>query len=1043
MHNKKNILLCANSKKIFLALALLMGVFHQQLYAEATFFKHFSNFQQTEFTGTVTDESGIALPGVTVTKKGSDKGAVTDFDGFFSIPAKEGDIITFSYIGYKNYTVVYTGQKKLKVKMEEDIESLDEVVVIGYGKVTKKEVTGAISQVKGEELEKIVTPSVEQALQGKVAGVNITAAGRPGDDAIIEIRGISSLTGNSTPLYVVDGVVQPNIPRLNSSEIESVEVLKDAASAAIYGVQGGNGVILISTKKPKIGKAKLDFNYATGLQRIITERTPLLNSRDQLYARNLAIRNGAPSFFLNTAEALRNDDFDIRDLILVDYAEQNTYNLGISGGSPTISYNLTGGYHEQDGVVVNTKFKRHNVRATTSYKKGRLWARASVAYTQENRNDPRWNILPQSIIYAPYNESVDLDADLVNVNEGSNFLTQNFVASIREKNRLRRDIVNLSVNTSYDLVDHLKFKSWMGYYKNNEIRNRFVPQFATFNPATNEIDNDPLNSFVEARSRLQDSYTLDNTLEWDNRYGKHHIKVLAGFSLQKSSSSFFVASRQGVTNNNIQVINGGTLNESAASGEGFLEDRVIERVGTIGRIQYDYKKKYLISMVIRRDASSIFGRENRWGVFPSTSIAWNVSDEAFWSPLKSVVNKFKLRASLAEVGSDKVNDPYLSDLTISNSQGAVFGGARVSGFVANTYNNPDLKWETTVQRNFGVDLSFLKNKITLTGEYYKDEKTDLLLPVRLPASAGSDILDLTANVGSLVNEGFEVELNYKDQIGDFKFNLGATYTQNENIVEDLFNTDRIPHAQTLISGDPSSTVSQFRVGMPASAFYLYETDGVINTDEELAEYTSSVSTILGLNRIQKGDLKIIDQNEDGVINDEDRVFKGSGLPDYTVGINLGCDYKGFDFSMNWYASVGNEILNGPKALAYNRNRHRDLVYQWSEANPNSNIPAYRGDGKSHFNYAGSTDLWIEDGSFVRLKQIGLGYTLDNEVIEKLGLKRLRMSLSAQNVLTFTDYKGFDPEITNPLGSNDIRNRGVDIGNYPIAAQYLFGLQIDF
>ncbi len=1088
--------------RFFLTLFWALGICFQMSSKSGEFFSKELKFQQTEFTGKVIDQSGEALPGVEIFIKNSKKGAVTDFDGLFSIQANIGDVIIFKSAGFKEYTLVYANQKNLVITLEDDIESLEEVVVIGYGKVTKKEVTGAISQVKGEELRKIVTPSVEQALQGQVAGVNITASGRPGGDPIVEIRGISSLSGDSTPLYVVDGIPQPGVPRLNSNEIETIDIIKDAASAAIYGVQGGHGVILITTKKPKEGKAQINFDYTTGIQRIISEKTPLLNSSEQLYARNVAIRNGGPFFSLNVEDALRNDDFDIRDVLIIDDALQSTYNLGVSGGSKEISYNVSGTYHEQEGVIINSNFKRHNVRASTVYDKGRLRVQTSMAYRQENGRDPRFNILPQSLTYRPYNGPLDLNADLVNVSEGDNFLTQGFVASIREKNKVRRDIVNLSTNVSYKLMKSLTFKSWMGYFTRAELRNRFIPQFATIiDRESGLIDDNPLNSSVGASSSISESYNLDNTIEWDKRFGKHHIKVLGGFSFQRLTSSFFEASRQGVANNNIQVINGGTINERAASGVNFRENRNSRRLGALSRIQYDFKKKYLLSLVGRYDSSSVFGPGLKSDFFKSIAVAWNVSDESFWSSIKPVVNRFKLRASLGETGNDRI-PPYIPDLTIANTPGFLEtkGETQVTGFTALQYSNPGIKWETTIQRNFGADIALFKNKISLAAEIYKDERKDLLLPVRLPASAGSDNLNIIANVGKLENTGFELEFKYKDQIGNLKYNIGATYSQNKNIVKELSRgAKRIVHTETIISGDPSSNVGQFRVGRPASAYFLYDTDGVINTEEELGEYTvdiqvndngqlvgngdsqivrRGVTNILGQQNIRTGDLKIIDQitednykpvldaegnvsrdangnilleegqdgildSGDGIINDEDRVYKGSGLPDYTVGFNLGLEYKGFDFSMNWYASVGNEVINGPRVAAFNRNRHRELLSQWTVANQDSNIPAYRGISKTHFNYAGSTDLWIEDGSFIRLKQIGIGYTIPSGALENLGINSFRMSLSAQNILTITDYSGFDPEITNPNGGNNIRNRGLDIGNYPIAGQYLFGLQVQF
>ncbi|WP_343330708.1 TonB-dependent receptor [Polaribacter staleyi] len=1017
-----------------------------------------ANAQRITVKGIVTDGiDNSPIPGVSVVVKGTKRGTTSDFDGNYAIKAEIGETLVFAYLGMKNRNVK-VARAKHNVKMTSSTEELEEIVVIGYGAVKKKEITGSVSQVKSEDIKQFVTPDIASAMQGQVAGVNITSnSGEPGEQSNIQIRGITSLSGSNTPLFVVDGIPQEGDPRLASNEIETIDVLKDAASAAIYGTRGAAGVILITTKRGKEGKMVVGFDYSSGIQSL-GSGTPLMNTEEQLYFEtakadykySLGLGYYTPG--PNRAAWLENDNV-FSDLVLVDAAKSNSYSIRVSGGQKGFTYSVTGGYQDIDGALLGSSFKRYNGRASTTYDTKNWKINTSIGFTLEDRDRSTSQLITLATRYKPYYPLIDLSSDRFISESGNSGLTtplNGLAQALKRTDNQRNDKLNLSLSATRKLTKDLDFTTRIGTNVDNGTRNIFRSKFELFDEETGIAESDPLFSGASAFASRLNVFSVDGFFTYKKKIGQHSFNLLGSVSADERTYQSFTASRNGVLDNSITVLNGSSQDPLADSGVNYVR----KNVGFLARAQYNYKGKYLLSAFVRRDGSSKFGENSKWGTFPSVSLAWNVSSEKFWKPLKGTINNFKLRLSRGTAGNDSFND-YQFASTITRELDYIFSETDQSqtlGSAVTSFANPLVKWETSVSSNVGVDLSFLRNKFSVTADYYLTEKSDMLFPVRLPGSAGvirnSGSQNQIRNIGDMTNKGLEVALNYRGSIGEGKINLGLNFTKNENEITKMANgIDIIYNSNSQVLGSP---VTVFKVGREAGAFWLKPTDGILSnhTPEkaaELLEYQNNVDS-----NANAGDLKYIDKltvdtdNDgipdagDGVINDEDREYGGSGLPDFEIGFNTNFSYKNFDLTMNWYGSVGAEIINVTKADAFSRTRHKDLVNMWTPQNPTSQIPFWVERDGRHPNYNGDSDLWVENGDYLRLKLVSLGYTLPKEVAEKIGASKFRLFLSAQNPITITGYDGFDPEV----GGN-VTRRGIDSARFPITSLYSLGFNLEF
>ncbi|ANW96246.1 hypothetical protein AXE80_08120 [Wenyingzhuangia fucanilytica] len=1004
-------------------------------------------YAQTVTGVVISAEDKLPLIGATVQKVGTNQITITDFDGQYTIKATEGDIIKFSYLGMKPKTLTIRS-KTLNVALEIEADALDEVVLIGYGEVKKKEVTGAVARVKAEEIENIVTSDLGNALQGQVAGVNVVSSAEPGGDSEILIRGVTSLTGSNQPLYVVDGVMQESDPRIPPNVIESIDVLKDAASTAIYGTRGAGGVILITTKQGKEGVLKVTLNSNYGIQSLNGTPTRLMDANQQLFSILVQKRNtnslGLGDDELDLGFSLRPSSYqnntNLYDYVVIDNQPTQTHTLSVSGGTKEVKYDVTAGYFKQEGSLVNSDFERFNIRANTGYNKGKWDIKAIVAVTSEEKVQSPGGLITQTIKYSPLQEDLrdnDPNETLETLGGASGNVLGWVLDSFQNENVLNTLRASTTFNASYSFTKNLKVTSRVGtshYYTYQHEFNPYQEVVDVFGNLRSPVQS----SGVQNTALKRLSNTFDLFANYNLKINKDHkLTFTLGTSYEKYSSESFSAEGFGVADNSVKVLGGTTLSPIVGSGSNYTN----RTFGLLYRLQYNYKDKYIFSSSIRRDASSRFPSDARSAIFPSTSFAWNVSDEDFWSSsLKSVVNNLRLRASYGEVGNERVGN-YLYQPTVTTDYQYVYGrdgnDNLTNGSIQNGYANDQLKWETSVQTNFGLDLGLYKNKFTLSAEYYHKTNNDMLFPIELAGSTGaSNNSTIVLNIGNMTNQGVELAGRYRDNIGNLKFNMAATFATNKNRVTSLdgFGRFTLTNDSGLISGArDESQVTAIAKGYEAGAFFIYGTDGVINTSERLAEYQKINPAA------RMGDLYIVDANKDGQITNDDRTYHGSGLPDFEVGYNFNANYKNFDFSMNWYAALGHEIMNGAKATAFGYGRHEDLIYQWSEVNQNTPVPAFKDLIKNHPTYNGNTDLWLEDGDYLRLKAITLGYSLSKKTLESLGgISRLRFYLTAQNPITFTKYTGYDPAV----GGN-VSRRGLDKGNYPITSSYMIGLNLNF
>ncbi|WP_299548308.1 TonB-dependent receptor [Seonamhaeicola sp.] len=1000
--------------------------------------------QSQTIKGVVSAEGGLPLPGVTVLVKDTTTGTATDFDGNYEISAQPNDVLVFSFIGYTTREVSVGSKTTINVTLEENLSQLEEVVVVGYGTQKKKEVTGAVAKVSAAEIVKAPVADLGAAIQGKVAGVNIQAAsGRPGEAANVQIRGLASVNGGQ-PLYIVDNIPQEGNPNIPPEQIESIDILKDGASAAIYGIRATGGVILITTKKGKSGNMKVDLSTYTGIQNI-TSGTPLMNTVEQLY--NLEVTTEQlgtePLTFFFQPDALDFDTDFVGD-VQNDNAIVQNVNLNLSGGVQDLTFNFATNYFKQDGVLINSGFNRLSNRITGQFHKGKFKAFATIGFTTENRTQEPWSLYEYAIGQAPWarplstipsvgQNSVELDV--------GNEIFYSFL-SRQLDNIDEREVKsnNIALNLEYEVLKGLKYKLNLGRNEWNFFRKFFQPQYLAFS-------RDGVFNATASRPQasLDEDYiftkreTIEHILNYATSFGQHNLNLLGVVSYERFKSRTLGV---GVifdenASNDIQTLGAGAEGVKPNS---FDINRTL--AGKLGRVQYNYAGKYLLSASYRRDGSSKFSSANKYGDFYGFSAGWNVHDENWFNV--PFINSLKIRGSWAELGYEGVSD-YSYQPVIETGINYPFGFDEdlEFGSVQRRYTS-DIFWETTISKNIGIELGMFRNRLNITADLYQNDKRDMLLQQRIAPSSGThqpraatQFNFINVNAGNMFNKGIEIAASYKDQIGDLKFSIAGTFTKNINEVTDLNGVERgYANGRPIQSRGNNVEFTTFLAeGYEAGAFFLFQTDGVIKTQAELDEYNqldlSNVSTP------QLGDMRYKDANGDGVINDNDRVYSGSGQPEFEAGLNLNLQYKGFDFDVQGYYVGGTEIYNGAKLYAYTGGRHRDLLDMWSPQNPTSDIPTFR-QNAFHSNVRAASDYFLEDGSYLRIRTLTLGYTVPG-ITETSGIDKVRVFLTSTNPFTFTSYTGYDPEV----GGDGLFTRGVDSGSYPVTRQFMLGVQLNF
>lgn len=987
--------------------------------------------QKRTVTGMVTDQSGAPLPGVNIVVKGTTNGTITDFDGKYQLDAKASDVLKFSFLGYIPQEIP-ASNSVINVQLKEDTKSLDEVVVVGYGTQKKSDITGAVASVSADDLKGQPVSSVDQALQGRVAGVQITSnSGAPGGSISVRVRGIGTIN-DADPLYVVDGLPVGNINFLNPNDIASVEILKDASASAIYGSRGANGVVLITTKKGKLNsKASVNLDVYYGVQKVINNWKTTTGPEWYSIQEELNKTRTSP---IDLSLVDKNQNTDWFNAI-TRVAPMQNYNFGVTGGSKAMTYALSIGHLNQEGTVEGSSFERTTGKLNVGYQVSK---RFKIGTNLNIEHSKKYSINEENYHVGVINTAIKIEPvipvwkDKANhVYDYSKFTDYpNPVAAIEYDNSHSEKLQLVgNVYGELELAKGLKAKTSFGQSSYRTDSYNFTPVYSV------NINQQNLVNKVYRGYNRGDYWSWENTLNYDGTFGKHNLSALAGYTMEEGNYEWFSASKTNIPNEDpsmwyLDAAADGDLASGSASS--------VSMMSFLGRINYSYDNKYLATVNFRADASSKFPKENRWGYFPSVALGWKISKESFLENATWLTN-LKLRAGWGQIGNQNIGSyPYQETMNGNSQYRYLFGMTPTidQGYVVTGMVDQSIKWETVESLNFGVDASFFDDRLQTTIDWYNKKTKDMLVSVPIPYYYGYES-GPTSNVGSVKNNGLEVSVSYRDRISNkLSYNVGFNIATVKNEVLSLGNGE--PIAGGYYYGGNATRTEE---GEPIGYFYGYKTDGVFQSQQEID--SAPVQEGSSNEDLKPGDLKFVDVNGDGVVNDEDKTYLGSPIPKFTYGFNLGVTYGAFDLSAFVQGSQGNKIFNAMKTHLYNfdeTNKSTDMLNSWTPSNTNTDMPRLNGNDKNNTNR--TSDRFVEDGSYARLKNITLGYTLPKSLIQKAGIASLRFYVSGQNLVTITNYSGADPEIGQNATDNYL-SRGVDIGTYPQAQTYVFGVKLGF
>lgn len=981
--------------------------------------------QSKTIQGVVTDAIGQPLPGASINVQGTTNSASTDFEGRYSLrDVKSSDKIVYSFVGLVSQTISVGNQTAINVKLVESTQNLTEVVVVAYGTQSRAKVTGAISTVTSKDIVAVPITNAESALQGRAAGVTVVN-GAPGSSPTVTIRGLATM-GNSAPLYVIDGVLVGNLSGLNPSDIESMSVLKDASTTALYGSKAFNGVIMVTTKKGKKGPGQMTFSSYLGSQSV-SKRYDVLNTQQYLkYAQDLG------SNLTARAAEFGNINTDWQDEIFQAGLMQD-YNLSFSNGTENSTSRYSAGYLKQEGSVIGTGFERYSFRANNTQSVGKLTVGSNIGLSFNETNPERSaggrTLLEHAIKMAPYLPVYN--ADNVGGYQGPSAVDgQDAENPVRVANLGYQKINGLSVIgnifAELEIYKGLKFKSQVAldYYINKD--HTFVPGYSD-----GSAHNQPYSTTAQTDSRGQ-SIVFDNSLNYKTSFAeKHHIELLGVISKIESKSENLAASSRYYISNEIDQLRLQDANLSSSN-------RETNNLAYIGRVNYDYDDKYIVAASIRRDASSRFGANFRYGNFYSLAFGWNIAKESFMAD--SVFSTLKLRASTGTTGNDGLGD-YQYSATLAANYTYPIGGAAAAGVTAGSAANPNLKWESKQDNNIGLDFGLYDEKFTGSIEYFNNKSSDILFAVPLPASVGSAGGGTQIqNIADVKVSGYELTLGYNDKQGDFTWSATANLGTSKNEVTAL------APGVTSVLGGPSGragleSFSRLEVGQPLFYFWGYETNGIYKNQAEVDAVLGAGQTV-----VQPGDIRYVDRNNDKVINSNDKTNIGNPYPDFTYGLNLNAAYKKFDFNCFISGVQGNDVFNAnifdlqAMQRLFNAGTEvigRSIVAGGVVTNPSATLPRALGTPQ---NWNSASERYVEDGSYTRLKNVTVGYTLSGDSFQKY-FSKIRFYLSGQNLVTITKYSGLDPEIARADGNAN--SAGIDLGRYPQPKSVIFGLEVTF
>jgi len=1001
------------------------------------------NAQQT-VTGTVVSEpDGRPLPGANILVKGTATGATTDFDGNYTIEVQDSSaILTFSYIGFTPQEVVVGDKAVINITLIEDSSQLSEIVVVGYGARRKSDVTGSVSSVKADELTAFPVLDAEQALQGRASGVVVQSnnGGEPGAPIKINIRGNTSINASSDPLIVVDGFVGANMPQ--AGDIESLQVLKDASATAIYGSRGSNGVVLVTTKKGRSGKMVVEINSTYAVQSTANS-LDLLNASDfadyqNQVRQNVSLTTGDPS----TPYVQGDYDTDWQDLI---YRSGNTANhqISFSGGSDKINFYASGTYFQQDGVLINSGYERVSLLSNID---AQLTDKLKVGLNLTGGNSKKSGVTTQSdgsvtvggddvvslaMRFAPDKGIYNPDGTFSTNDKIGDKVDNPYAVATQRDDDTEIDNFRANFYANYDIIEGLTFKTTFGLSSKNTFRGIYMPRTLEVTAGGN-TDGRAIISEDKSESVLSENY-----LTYKKELGKGELTLLGGYSYQKTTNKGFLSEGTGTLSDSFSYYGLYTATNllSAGSGDIYLTETEIQ--SQFGRVNYDYDDKYLITATVRRDGASNFAENEKYAIFPSAALGWKVSNEDFMKNFDNI-SSLKLRASYGVTGNPSIG-AYESLASLASIY-ASSNGLTVPAITPYQNANPNLKWESSYQSNFGLDVALFNSKVSMSFDYYNiDTKDVLMFDNSIPWYFGNYNDEIITNVGEINNSGFEFSINSRNIItDDFSWTTDLVFSRNKNTVEKLiFGADYFGDgAPSYFSVDNNYVL---REGEEVGLFYGYEYAGVYQGGA-LPDGTATLPDAVA------GDPLFLDLDDNGDVTNDDRKIIGNPNPDYTWGITNSFTYKNFDLNIFFQGSQGGDIFNMTNVQLNNGDSNTTYDYYnnaWTPTNTNTNQPRVGNNSSREI-----SSRFVEDGSYIRLKNIAIGYSFSSDMIEKLGLSNLRLTVSAQNLLTITDYSGLDPEVNyygasgdNNTSSNTVR--GFDFGNYPTVKSVSFSLNAKF
>ncbi len=985
--------------------------------------------QGVAVTGSVTGSDGAGIAGVTVQEKGTTGGTATDASGNFSLNVSSANatLITSS-LGYQPQTIALGGRTTVSIVLQgAAVKELEQIVVVGYGTQKKKDLTGSVASVKGEELQKQPVQTATQALQGKVAGVQIISSGEPNSLPTVRVRGTGSALAGANPLYVVDGVITDDIRNINSADIVSLDVLKDASATAIYGMRAANGVLIITTKKGRVGKLIISYDASLGVKEAshLVDMAGPMQYANYLNEANIYYGSG-DSLITNTQLAAGNNT-DWFDAILRRGFWQN-HNISLSGGSEKINYFLSAGYIGEEGIIQTNKFDRFTLRSNNEYKlSNAIKVSTLISYSRSKTRGVDLGALNGAYRAAPYVAAKQGDlygnTSLSN-NVGNPLLSLDKSLSEGIDNRLQ-STVSIDIKPVKWLTFKSSFGSDLDFFNNTGYSYKFD------NIGDNSVFIDKGGNQVRPKSSLSiernnsTRWVWDNTLTAVKSFGKHNFSLLVGTTSEELLFNSLKGSRSDVPEDRnewyLATGTSSTVNNDN-TGDKF------HRNSYLSRLTYNYDDKYLLTSTFRADGTSKFGPGNHWGYFPSIGVGWNIAKEAFMSSQK-IFDNFKIRGSYGEVGNDQIpSNTYLNLATINAPY--FFGSTQNFGITFTQLPDPNVKWETTKEFDLGVDFTLLRNRLSGAVDYYNKQVKDALININIPGTLPDADAKYTTNAASFENKGIEAELNWRDNVGTkLSYNIGVNAAFNKNKITGLNGGQALQDG-----GNSQGFTTRSDNNVPIGSFFLLQADGVFQTADEIAASAQP--------NAQPGDLRYKDISgpagkPDGKIDDNDRAYSGSYQPKATYGINGGITYMNFDLNFGGYGTAGGKIYNGKKqsrGADPRDNIETEIANdRWTPNNPNTDVP------RAHLGILPNSTYFLENGDFFRINNLTIGYTLPGNVLSRYKISKLRIYATAQNLATITNYSGFSPEVPsgNPL------NAGIELNSYPSTRTFAFGVNLSF